>query len=101
MEELHKHEPIISCCCCKACTTKELHAKGRDTNKLHDFLMGLYADFYGPLRTTILSTDPLPSLDRAFQLVAQDERVRLAHTTVKDKAPDMLGVAVSAGCGRG
>ena len=60
-----------------------LHEKRRDTRKLHQFLMSLDADFYGPIRTNILSQDLLPSLNRAYQLVIQAERVQLAHVAPK------------------
>ncbi|KAH7564867.1 hypothetical protein JRO89_XS09G0048500 [Xanthoceras sorbifolium] len=57
----------------------------REQGKLHDFLMGLNIDLYAQLRTNILSQDPLPSLDRAYQLVIQHERVRLAKAVTDDK----------------
>ena len=56
--------------------------------------MGLNPDFYGPLRTQILSQEPLPSLDRAYQLVTQEERVRTSRLVVDHKPPDVLGFAV-------
>lgn len=55
---------------------------------LHQFLMGLYSDFYSQTRANILSRGPLPSLDRAYQVVIQDERVRLATTTPADPPSD-------------
>ncbi|RVX14877.1 Retrovirus-related Pol polyprotein from transposon RE2 [Vitis vinifera] len=77
-------------------------AKSRlEQGKLHDFLMGLNTDLYAQLRTNILSQDPLPSLDRAYQLVIQDERVRLAKAVTEDKPTEVLGFAVRTGAGRG
>eukprot|EP00261_Vitis_vinifera_P037428 XP_019078671.1 PREDICTED: uncharacterized protein LOC109123418 [Vitis vinifera] len=73
----------------------------REQGKLHDFLMGLNTDLYAQLRTNILSQDPLPSLDRAYQLVIQDERVRLAKAVTEDKPAEVLGFAVRTGAGRG
>ncbi|KAL6321030.1 hypothetical protein AAG906_012012 [Vitis piasezkii] len=46
--------------------------------------MGLNTDLYAQLRTNILSQDPLPSLDRAYQPVIQDEH----------KPTEVLGFAV-------
>ncbi|XP_060675585.1 uncharacterized protein LOC132804998 [Ziziphus jujuba] len=100
-EELFKHEPLISCNCCSSCTAASLHQARREQGKLHDFLMGLNTDLYAQLRTNILSQDPLPSLDRAYQLVIQDERVRLAKTVSEDKPAEVLGFAVRTGAGRG
>ncbi|RVW82461.1 Retrovirus-related Pol polyprotein from transposon RE2 [Vitis vinifera] len=100
-EELFKHEPLISCTCCSSCTAASLHQARREQGKLHDFLMGLNTDLYAQLRTNILSQDPLPSLDRAYQLVIQDERVRLAKAVTEDKPAEVLGFAVRTGVGRG
>ncbi|KAL6316699.1 hypothetical protein AAG906_019630 [Vitis piasezkii] len=100
-EELFKHEPLISCNCCSSCTAASLHHARREQGKLHDFLMGLNTDLYAQLRTNILSQDPLPSLDRAYQLVIQDERVRLAKAVTEDKPTEVLGFAVRTGAGRG
>ncbi|KAH7570754.1 hypothetical protein JRO89_XS05G0177800 [Xanthoceras sorbifolium] len=73
----------------------------REQGKLHDFLMGLNTDLYAQLRTNILSQDPLPSLDRAYQLVIQDEHVRLAKAVTDDKPAEVLGFAIRTGAGRG
>ena len=74
-EELNTYEPLITCFCCTDCTAGQEHEKRRDNNRLHQFLMGLYTDYHAQTRANILSQDPLPSLDRAYQLVVQDERV--------------------------
>lgn len=63
--------------------------------------MGLYTDSYSQIRANILSQDPLPSLGRAYQLLIQDERVRLAKTVSEDKPPEAVGFAVRASTGRG
>ena len=44
-EELSKHEPLITCHCCSTCLVGAEHESRRETQKLHDFLMGLYFDF--------------------------------------------------------
>ncbi|KAH7570956.1 hypothetical protein JRO89_XS05G0230300 [Xanthoceras sorbifolium] len=100
-EELFKHEPLISCNCCSSCTAASLHQARREQGKLHDFLMGLNTDLYAQLRTNILSQYPLPSLDQAYQLVIQDERVRLAKAVTDDKPAEVLGFAIRTGAGRG
>ncbi|KAJ9557147.1 hypothetical protein OSB04_011761 [Centaurea solstitialis] len=63
---------------------------------LYEFVMGLKSEYYGNLRTTILSQEPLPSLDRAFQLVVQEERVRLAKETTIEKPIEAVGFTVNA-----
>ncbi|KAL4561341.1 hypothetical protein LXL04_033506 [Taraxacum kok-saghyz] len=100
-EELHRHEPIIDCSCCDACTAGSKHENRRDTDMLHKFLMGLHSDYFSTLRSSILSQDPLPSLDKAFQLVVQDERVRTAQASFEDKPPEVLGFSVRANLNKG
>ena len=95
-EELHHHQPLISC----TCSANNHHATRRETNKLHAFLMGLDSDFYSQTRSNILAQDPPPSLDKAYQLVIQDERVRLA-TSPASSQPPVVGFAVQAPAGRG
>ncbi|XP_021728729.1 uncharacterized protein LOC110695808 [Chenopodium quinoa] len=52
-EELNHHEPLITCTCCSACTAGQQHEKRKEASRLHQFLMGLYSDYYAPLRTNI------------------------------------------------
>lgn len=40
-KELNKHEPLISSKCCTKCMDGGLHISRRETQKHHDFLMGL------------------------------------------------------------
>lgn len=98
-EELFNHKTLIDCQCCFKCMASSLHAKRRENRKLHDFLMGLNPD-YSHLRSNILSTDPLPSLYQAYQLVVQDERVRMASVGVAEQPTDVLGFAIYAPRGR-
>ena len=100
-EELNTYEPLITCSCCDKCIAGQEHEKRRENTRLHQFLMGLYADSYSKIRANILSQDPLPSLGRAYQLLIQDERVRLAKTVSEDKPPEAVGFAVRASTGRG
>ncbi|KAI3746068.1 hypothetical protein L6452_08487 [Arctium lappa] len=99
-EELNNQEPLIECNCCAQCTVGTQHEKRRENGMLHEFLMGLNSEFYGNLRTTILSQEPLPSLDRAFQLVVQEERVRLAKETTIEKPIEAVGFTTNANEGR-
>ncbi|XP_021755079.1 uncharacterized protein LOC110720366 isoform X2 [Chenopodium quinoa] len=104
-QELDRHEPLISCSCCASCSAGRLHEERRAQARLHDFLMGLYPDYYSSLRTNILSQDPLPSLDRAYQLVTQEERVRTSRLEAEIKADskptEAVGFAVRANPDRG
>ena len=100
-DELDKHEPLISCKCGNCiCEIGKQHAERRDNDRLQQFLLGLYSEYYASLRSNLLSKDPLPTLNRAFQQVAQEERVR-GISRVKDDPSSAIGFAVRAGRGRG
>ncbi|XP_075489666.1 uncharacterized protein LOC142528501 [Primulina tabacum] len=93
-DELDKHEPLISCKCGNCtCQVGKQHSQRRDDDRLHQYLLGLCSDYYAQLRSTLLSQDPLPTLNRAFQQVAQDERVR-GITRITEEKPDAVGFAV-------
>ncbi|KAJ9549184.1 hypothetical protein OSB04_021727 [Centaurea solstitialis] len=96
-DELNNYEPILSCSCGKCtCNIGKSHEKRREDEQLHQFLMGLQADFYGQVRSTMLSQDPFPSLNRAFQQICQEERVR-EISRIKDEQPEVVGFAVRTG----
>ncbi|XP_021746631.1 uncharacterized protein LOC110712474 [Chenopodium quinoa] len=102
-DELNKHEPLIACKCGKCtCNIGKQHADRRDADRLQQFLLGLCSEYYAPLRSTLLSQEPLPTLNRAFQQISQDERVR-GISRAKEEPPSslVLGFAVRAGAGRG
>ncbi|KAJ8628129.1 hypothetical protein MRB53_021436 [Persea americana] len=93
-DELDNHEPLI-CCKCGKCTCEvgKQHGKRREDDRLQQFLLGLCSKYYAQLRSTILSQDPLPSLNRVFQQIAQDERVR-GITRITEEKPEVVGFAV-------
>lgn len=91
---------MIVCTCVTPCSAGTFHVERHENQRLHDFLMVLDSDYYSRLRTQILSSDPLPSLDRAYQLVVQEERVRSIKTPNDDK-PGVLGFVARASAGHG
>ncbi|KAL2940982.1 Gag polyprotein [Bienertia sinuspersici] len=100
----HKLEPLIVCKCGKCtCDIGKQHVARREGDRLQQFLPDLYSGYYASLRFTLLAQDPLPSLNRAFQSVAQDERVRgLTRSKEEQQSPSLaLGFAVRTGIGRG
>ena len=44
-----------------------------EEDKVHQFLMGLDDDCFSTVRSQILAFDPLPSLDKIFNMVQQEE----------------------------
>ena len=55
-DELDKHEPLISCICGNClCDVGKQYATRRDADRLHQFLLGLYSEYYASLRSNLLS----------------------------------------------
>ncbi|GKF96336.1 hypothetical protein Tco_0289071 [Tanacetum coccineum] len=63
-------------CTCNGDSSYKDHAQ---LLKLIQFVMGL-DDVYGPIRSTILTTDPLPTVKEAFSLFSREESHRLSHS---------------------
>lgn len=99
-EELRNYEQYPTCKCsgCTCNISAELDKK-REEEKLHQFLMGLEDSTYGTIRTNILSTEPLPTLNRAYAMVIQEERVQTI-TRTKEEKNEHVAFAVRVGKGR-
>ncbi|KAF5465279.1 hypothetical protein F2P56_015299 [Juglans regia] len=80
-EELHSHRPL-PCCFCGKCTCDALKNVGevQQGDYVFKFLMGL-DDSYDVARGQIILLSPLPSLDKTFSLILQEERQRQARNT--------------------
>jgi len=50
--------------------------KMSEEEQTHQFLMGLDDDFYSTIRSQILALEPLPSIDKVFNIVQQEENHR-------------------------
>nr|KYP43959.1 hypothetical protein KK1_034599 [Cajanus cajan] len=74
-DELDLLRPLPACSCAFKCTCSALGnvAKYKGQDQVIKFLRGLN-DNYLTVRTQILLMDPLPSLNRVFSLVIQQER---------------------------
>lgn len=68
-DELNEHQPLPSCTCG---ASKELMQR-EEEQRLHLFLGGLDSEQYSHVKTTILNSEPLPSLRRAFNHVLREE----------------------------
>lgn len=73
--ELANYEQIPKCSCggCKCDITSQLE-KQREEEKVHQFLMGLDDVNYSTVRSNILATDPLPSMNKVYSTLVQEER---------------------------
>ncbi|CAH9107151.1 unnamed protein product [Cuscuta epithymum] len=63
-------------CKCNGCTCdlKKLFLKHVESEKTHNFLMGLDHETFKTLRSNILGADELPSLTKVYHMVVQEER---------------------------
>ncbi|KAK9715248.1 hypothetical protein RND81_06G152600 [Saponaria officinalis] len=75
-DELDKYDrnPTCSCGGCKCEMNKKLDKK-RDESKVHDFLLGIYSA-YSTIASNLLLQEPLPSLNRAYATLIQEEGVQ-------------------------
>ncbi|GAU51477.1 hypothetical protein TSUD_413660 [Trifolium subterraneum] len=84
--------PICNCGGCK-CDIKEKLEKQREEEKVHQFLMGLDDVLYGTVRSNLLATDLLPSMNKMYATLIQEERVK-SMTRTKDERGEIVGLAV-------
>ncbi|KAJ3684366.1 hypothetical protein LUZ61_013530 [Rhynchospora tenuis] len=87
----------VPMCTCHGCTcnmAKDL-LKEREDEKTHQFLMGLDDSVFKNVRSHILSMDPLPSLNKVYSLVIQEERHR-SIARGKEEMTDAVGFVVQA-----
>ncbi|KAJ3708504.1 hypothetical protein LUZ61_012209 [Rhynchospora tenuis] len=87
----------VPMCTCHGCTcnmSKDL-LKEREDEKTHQFLMGLDDSVFKNVRSHILSMDPLPSLNKVYSLVIQEERHR-SIARGKEEMTDAVGFVVQA-----
>ncbi|CAH9127009.1 unnamed protein product [Cuscuta epithymum] len=95
-EELNNYEPLIACKCNNCtCDVLKQHEKRRESERLHQFLMGLYTDYFGGVRSQLLTQPELPTLNRAYQQMTQEERVR-GIVQAQEERPEVLGFALKA-----
>ncbi|XP_074271447.1 uncharacterized protein LOC141595383 [Silene latifolia] len=89
-------EPPFACKCghCTCDIAKQALAR-QDSEKVHKFLMGLYSTLYRTIRSQQLALDPLPSLNRLYHLVLQEER-HLSPTAAAavEEPSDVMAFAV-------
>ena len=63
--------------------------KKQEEERVHQFLMGLDEDGYGTVRSNILSTEPLPNLNRVYVMILQQERVWTMTRTKEERGSPM------------
>ena len=75
-DELQNYEPLPTCSCEKCvCNVNEKISNIPHREAIMQFLMGLN-DFFSHIRGKILLMDPIPSVEKVFSLLIQDEKQR-------------------------
>ncbi|XP_074297648.1 uncharacterized protein LOC141628396 [Silene latifolia] len=94
-DDIAAHEPVFACTCgnCTCEITKNALAR-QDSERLHKFLMGLDLSIYANIRSHILALDPLPPLNRASQMVLQEERLRTGATVAPAAPTEVMAYAL-------
>ncbi|KAJ8623102.1 hypothetical protein MRB53_031631 [Persea americana] len=76
-DELDRLKPLHACACGNCtCDVAGRFAADREEEKLHQFLIGINDELYATVRSNLLSTSPLPDLDRVYQACLQEEKSR-------------------------
>jgi len=71
--------PLCTCKGCECGAASWIMAMYEE-DKAHQFLMGLNDDSYSTIRSQIFALDPLPPLDKIFNLTQQEENHRRVMT---------------------
>ncbi|GAA0174193.1 hypothetical protein LIER_27635 [Lithospermum erythrorhizon] len=93
-DELSTYDPIPSCFCgyCIFYLGKKFQLK-QDNDRLHEFLCGIHVERFGALRSSLLSQDLQPTLDRAYQAMLQEEQLQGKRTISLDR-DEVMAMAV-------
>ncbi|KAK9716354.1 hypothetical protein RND81_06G227800 [Saponaria officinalis] len=83
--DLTRLKPPHGCECGKCdCNVATKYELDREEEKLHQFLIRIDDDKYAIVRTNLLSQQPPPDLERAYQALVQEERSRtIAQEKIK------------------
>ncbi|RVW88922.1 hypothetical protein CK203_045069 [Vitis vinifera] len=80
---------------CKQKGQGKVLEKKQEEERVHQFLMGLDEDGYGTVRSNILSTEPLPNLNRVYAMIVQQEQ-EWTMTRTKEERGNPMSFAVQA-----
>ena len=90
------YDQYLLCDCghCK-CENGPKIAKKREEERVHQFLIGLNGNLYGTIQSSLLATEPLPSLNRVYSTLIQEERVK-DMAQAKDEHGEIMVLAAHA-----
>ncbi|GAA0165582.1 hypothetical protein LIER_20950 [Lithospermum erythrorhizon] len=94
-DELATYDPIPSCLCGFCfCDLGEKFQLKQDNDRLHEFPCGIHVDRFGALRSSLLSQDPPPTLDRAYHVMLQEEQLQTKRGLSIDR-DEVMAMAAS------
>ena len=77
------------------CGVAKKMAKMVEDDKVHQFLMGLDDESFSTIRRQILALEPLPSIDKIFNMVQQEEDHKKVMTERDHKHDTVAAFAVT------
>ena len=99
--ELENQERFPRCTCGKCeCKIGEQLVKMVEEEKAHQFLMGLNNEIYASIRGKILTIEPLPSLDKIFSMVHQEESHKHMMLLRDDRDESATAFAINSSGGQ-
>ena len=93
-DELDAYLQIPNCKCVKDFNL----FKYQESERTHQFLMGLDSSHFGVVRSTILSMEPLPNLNKAYSMILREERQQTLTRSMEVKTT-IEGAAFKASTG--
>ena len=72
---------------------RKLKTMWDEEERVHQFLMGLDDATYGTVRFNLLATDMLPTLNRVYLTMIQEERVRMITRTTEERR-EVISLAI-------
>lgn len=92
MEELANYEQIPTC----MCNLRAILETEREDEKVHPFLIGLDETTYGTERSNLLAQDPLPSLNKFYSKIVQEDQMKGVACRTDDQG-ETMAFAVQGG----
>lgn len=96
-DDLANYEQALACTC-KGCTCgiQAKFEKRKEEERSHTFLMGLNDELYGTVSSNLLATDPMPSLNKMYSILVQEERMRIVTRGNDERTEVALAVRANA-----
>ncbi|GKV35001.1 hypothetical protein SLEP1_g43324 [Rubroshorea leprosula] len=91
-DKLQAYEPTPLCTCGYTCGAAKEYIKTRESEKIHQFFMGLN-DNFSTIQSQILNMDPLPPLNKVYAMATKEEK---QQAVAASRGPIMEATAFAA-----